>query len=132
MRLYKAVCLVVAVSLVFGGCGDSPAADRGEPEAARSLSEHANDGGRGTLTRIRCERRAEHEYRCTGHYRDPLLDNPAVLEAVMSTEKDGIPSRSRESAMQLLESALVTRRRYTVRFDPRERKWSYKRLCEQC
>ena len=132
MRLYKAVCPVVAVSLIFGGCGDPPAADRGEPEAARSLSEYVKDGGRGTLTTVRCQRRAEHEYRCTGHYRDPLLDNPALLEAVMSTEKDGIPSRSRESAVQLLESTLMTRRRYTVRFDPRVRKWSYERLCERC
>ena len=132
VRLDTAVCSLVAVTLLCCGCGDPPAADRGEPDAARRLSEYVKDRHDGTLTNVRCERRAEHEYRCTGAYRDPLVDNPAVLEVLMSTEKDGRPSMSRASAMRELESLFVTRRRYTARFDPHERKWSYERLCERC
>jgi hypothetical protein len=132
VRLHKAVCSVIAVTAVSGGCGERPAADLGEPEAARTLSEFINERRDGTLTNVRCRRESEHEYRCTGDYRDPLLDNPALVEAIMSTEKDGVPSQSRESAMRQLESVFVTPRRYIARFDRRERAWSYERLCERC
>jgi hypothetical protein len=131
VRVHRRVCSLVVVTAVLGGCG-APPADRGPRDVALALSKFVRERQGGTLTGVRCEREIEHEYRCMGDYRDPIVDDPALIEAMMSTEKDGIPSMSRESAIRLLEDVWVTRRRYVARFDPRERAWSYKRLCERC
>src|SRR5688500_13019643 len=136
VHLHTAVYSVVAVTAAFCGCGGEPPVDRGPRDAAEALSELVKERNGGTLTGVRCEPEIEHEYRCTGRYRDPLLDDPTrlgpLLGALMSMEKDGIPSQSRESAMRQLESGFVRPRRYIARFDPSERAWSYKRLCERC
>jgi hypothetical protein len=123
-------------TVVLGGCGEPPAADRGPSEAARTLSEFVEDREGGAFVNVRCLGDFEHEYRCTGDYRDPYLNDPKIKEAligtVMSTAKDGIPSQSRESASRELADVFEERWSYIVRFDLRDREWRYKRLCEAC